>query len=202
MVSKEHLTRVVDSCYPSPYKIFSVNSTNGFTITKPLGLFVSLGITSSLSTMKHVASELNRCLGIHSKIIELESRIINGVYVNVISDEYPIQYDSGSYDDSNLLNRDGVTDLINQLKSELMYDIYDDEKAKPIISKLHKLYKALDKLDKSVGTDWENHSITILNSDTQFNVSVVNSRINYVAEYEDFNGMKLLVHKRIGIFVN
>lgn len=202
MVNKELVTRVVDSCYPSPYKIFSVNSIDGFTVVKPLGLFVSLGITSSLNTIKYVSSELNRCLGIYPKIIELESRIINGVYVNRISNEYPMQYESGSYDNSTLLNRDEVLNMINQLKSDLMYDIYDDDKAKVIITKLHKLYKALDKLDKTVGTDWDNHSITVINSDNEFNVSVVNRRINYKQCTENLRGMNLIVHKRVGILVN
>lgn len=202
VITKELVTRLVDCCYPSPYKVFSINSLNGFTTIKPIGLFVSLGITSSMSTIKFVARELSRNLETHVDVVEIESRIINGVYVNKISNHYPIQYEAGGFDNSLLLNRDKTIEMINGLKSDLMYDIYDDNRSKVLITKLHKLYKAMDKLDRTVGTDWDNHSITVMSSGNEFNVSVVNNRINYVQYMENYNGMNLLVHKRIGILVN
>lgn len=201
IINKELVTRVVDSCYSSPYKIFTINSHDGYTLTKPLGLFVSLGITTSMITMTSVADEISSQLRVNTCLAEISSRLINNRYINCIdkSGNSVTQFSSGAMTEGLKLTVDELRDFITDTKARIVKNVNDDGKVIDLTNRLSKMIKVLNKLESSSSSD---HAI-LIDNDIKFDVFVVTNNINYVQHMESFNvGNTITVHKRIGILVN
>lgn len=201
-LNKESVTRVVDSCYSSSYKIFSINSRDGINICKPLGLFVSLGITTSMKTMRKVAEELKISFGDYEMhISEIESRIVNGRYSNKVSKmNASSQFNSGSLSEKCMrMGKKEVLNLISELKSKLIKNSNDDKKVIDYSCRITKLSKILNKID-SGSVDSESYSIGVINTDDEFQASLINDKINYIQSSDEDNP-NIIVHKRIGILI-
>lgn len=197
-INKEILTRVVDSCYSSSYKIFTVNSHDGFSITRPLGLFISLGMTTSFKTMEIVVKEVRDQLKVNVELAEIASRLVDNHYVNSVIrvGRDVAQYESGSVTNGLRLTKDELKDFILDTKSKIVKNIDDDRKVTELTNRLTKMMKVLDKVERP------NQVINLIDNGSEFDVYVVNDRINYAQYQEMIKDTSITVHKRIGILVN
>lgn len=93
MINKEKVHELVRLFYRPTYKTFYVNSTDGREVCKPLGVFVSLGMTTAWETMVNIRDLLNSSNKYRAKIVEIGSIRIGDQYVNRITNETdPKQY--------------------------------------------------------------------------------------------------------------
>ena len=117
MVNREAVNELVSIFYQkSKYKLFNVNSTDGEEFTKPLGIFISLGMTTSLKQIQDITSAISRCKGYTARVAELGSIKIGGIYLNYLTGADPIQqYPLDEGNSEGLMNRDEVLETISQL---------------------------------------------------------------------------------------
>ena len=201
LINKEMITRVVDELYPSKYKIFTINSEDGINIVKPIGLFVSLGITTSMSTIQMICKKINSSLNISSYVSEIESRMVSGVYVNKITKTEDVsQYDSGILSNGTLIDKNQLLGMIRDVKDKMITSKDDDEFMK-YNNILYKLSKISRKMKSSESFSSGNYSVTVSDNNDRFNASLVNNKINYMQYNEINNGINIIVHKRIGILI-
>ena len=201
LINKEMITRVVDELYPSKYKIFTINSEDGINIVKPIGLFVSLGITTSMSTIQMICKKINSSLNISSYVSEIESRMVSGVYVNkVTKTENVSQYDSGILSNGTLIDKNQLLGMIRDVKDKMITSKDDDEFMR-YNNILYKLSKISRKMKSSEPFSDENYSVIVSDNNDRFNASLVNNKINYMQYNEINNGINIIVHKRIGILI-
>lgn len=203
IINKELVTRVVDNCYSSCYKIFSINSKDGVHINRSTGLFVSLGITTSVNTMRKIKTDLSNQFDTNISIAEIESRLINGRYSNVVTKTSGVeQYDSGALECGEKLGKDDIDKVVSDLKSKLIESKDCTEKVLEYSRRLSKVSKLLSKLNSGDSlSNWDNMSINLINTDTEFSISIINNKINYTQYKEVRNGTEIIVHKRIGILI-
>lgn len=84
------LRDIVELFYHSPFKIFNVNSIDGKTLVRPFGYFISLGITTSMESLKNIKDLIGKSdYGFESRIVELESIKSEeyGDFLNVITNK-------------------------------------------------------------------------------------------------------------------
>lgn len=201
-INRVSVTKVVDGCYGSSYRIFTVNSSDKYSYDKSHGLFVSLGINTSMATLRSVRNELSRFFpSSNVRIVEIESRLINGLYLNCITNDSNVrQFSSSDSSEWSTLDEDGLNDLILSLKDKLVENKNDMDLVVNYSSKISKISKVLDKFN--IGTyNWEDYSVQVIDTDSEFRVVVVSNKSNYNQEFELFKGKSIFVHKRIGIYV-
>lgn len=201
-INRVSVTKVVDGCYSSSYRIFTINSSDKYSYDRSHGLFVSLGITASMATLRSVRNELSRFFpSSNVRIVEIESRLINGLYLNCITNDSNVQqFSSSDSSEWSTLNEDGLNDLILSLKDKLVDNKNDMDLVVNYSSKISKISKVLDKFN--IGTyNWEDYSVQVIDTDSEFRVVVVSNKSNYSQEFELFKGKSIFVHKRIGIYV-
>jgi hypothetical protein len=93
-LDKDRIHELVEIFYQKPpFKTFYVNSTDGETFVKPTGVFVSLGITTSMKTLEDLRDILSKTPGIKSSIVEIESVKVAGTFMNHIINTNPTQYE-------------------------------------------------------------------------------------------------------------
>lgn len=93
-LDKDRIHELVEIFYQKPpFKTFYINSTDGKTFVKPTGVFVSLGITTSMKTLEDLRDVLNKTPGIKSSIVEIESIKVAGTFMNHIINTSPTQYE-------------------------------------------------------------------------------------------------------------
>lgn len=203
MINKDLISRVVDDCYSSHYKIFSINSRDGINSGRSLGLFISLGITTSMTTIRMVMDRLKNQFPENNVVIsEIESRLIDGRYTNKISKSTNVtQYNSGSIQYGKIISESELCELVSSLKNKLLDNKDDDDLVLEYSCRISKVAKIINKISSSDTYNWEDYSVSVINTDKEFNISVVNNRINYIQEKEVYNGSDIIVHKRVGIFV-
>lgn len=204
LINKESITRVVDECYPgNKYKIFTINSSDGVTMDEyPTGLFVSLGITTSMDTLKLVSNSINEKLNTNSVISEVESRVIDKKYINKVSrklvtDQYRIPYKES---DSIKVDKEYLTNLVNEFKSKITDNMDDNDIVMEYSYRIYKICKVMRKMS-SGSVKLDDYMIDITNTDKEFSILIINKKINYVQEKENYNGEEIAVHKRIGILI-
>lgn len=203
MINKDLISRVVDDCYSSPYKIFSINSRDGINSGRSLGLFVSLGITTSMTIIRMVMNRLkNQFPENNVAISEIESRLIDGRYTNKLSRSTNVtQYNSGSIQCRKIISEDELCELVSSLKNKILENKDNDKAVLEYSCRMSKVAKIINKIRSSDTYNWNDYSVSVINTDKEFSISVVNNKINYIQEKEVYNGSDIIVHKRIGIFV-
>ena len=200
IANRIEVVRVVDSCYSNSYKVFTINSKNGYELGRSIGLFVSLGITTSLATMTSVMNSLKEVFREDINISEIESRLVNGRYLNaVLNENVTYQYDSGSYSTGKVISEKESYELLRKLISKISVESDIKELSKEL-SKAEKLSRILDKF--RTGTlNWNEYLIYLIDSDSEFTISVVSNLVNYTQYKETINNSLVTVHKRIGILI-
>ena len=87
---KMTLRDIVELFYQSPFKIFNVNSSDGVTLTRPFGYFISLGITTSFDSLRQIRDVIKKSdYGFDARLVELESIKSEeyGDFLNILSDK-------------------------------------------------------------------------------------------------------------------
>ena len=187
MIFREKINEVVEVFYQQNFKTFYINSIDGKTFVKPVGVFVSLGITTSLKALEDIRSVIANTEGYSAVIAEISSKKVGNQFLNtIINLETPKQY---TLDNSgeNILNKEESEEELRKLKEKMNTDedIMILQKYAPKISKLQDL---INKLTTSNG--WESHSILKDGEDYK----IYHQNVNYKKE-ED-------IEYRLGIFVS
>lgn len=191
MVSREGVNELVSIFYQkTKYKLFNVNSIDGEEFTKPLGVFVSLGMTTSLKQIQDITSAISRCKGYTARIAELGSIKIGGIYLNYLTKTDSIQqYPLNEENDDTLMNRDEVLEMISKLVDRSKDSTASQTELVNISGKLNKLTYLNNQLEESDG--WGTHAIREEDGDYK----IYHLRLNYKKD-PDSN-----IEYRIGIFV-
>ncbi len=91
MVSREKIHELVKLFYQQTYKTFYVNSLDGKEFTQPQGVFVSLGMTTSMKTLDYIKNLLANSR-YNARIAEIKSIKIDDQFLNTLTDCDPKQY--------------------------------------------------------------------------------------------------------------
>lgn len=178
MVNKEKVHELVSIFYRSNFKTFYINSEDGKEFSKPGAVFVSLGITTSMSQIDNVKNILTGCGDYSVKVVEIGSKKIGDTYLNFVSRENPEQY---FLDDppKDLLDREGTQEKIRELEQKI---VNSDAPTMSVLGKLIQRLRYLsDQLDRSGG--WETHRIKAEEEDYKIYHLLVNYRKDSGVEY-------------------
>jgi len=179
--TKKLIKDIVDLFYQNRYKIFNVNTINGKTLIKPIGYFISLGITTPISYLMKLKTIIdNSNYGLSAELVELRSSRSEsyGDYLNLVTkvgEENIKKYKSNDNLDSfdALMTKEGAESLLNKLDSLQMK------------LKLSDVMKKIDGLEGG----WDDH--LIYKKDGVFGVYY--SFVNYLKDCDN--------EYRIGIYV-
>lgn len=139
MIDSERIHNLVEIFYQKPpFKTFYVNSLDGQEFVKPVAVFVSLGITTSVKVMTDLAEVLGRTPGISTKLVELRSTRIGQHYMNYVTNDVdPGQYqvDPGTVapkrvimgKENVILELDHITDPVEYMKLKEVYNRIESE---------------------------------------------------------------------------
>ena len=191
-MTKEKLRDLISVFYRNTFKIFYINSQDGETFTKPLGMFISLGITTSPIILENIKDVLESN-GYNATICEISSKRFGGQFLNTVTTKScPNQYELTEFDD-NILDRTKATSLVNELKDEINQD-QDLEVLKQLVPKVARLEELISKLDRTSG--WDLHLIQRCISE-ESKIESFNIFHKFV-NYKQVDG----VEYRLGIYVS
>lgn len=198
--NKTSLAEIVEVHYQSPFKIFNINSIDGQTATKPFGLFVSLGLTTSIKVLEGVRCVIEES-GYSSSIARITSKRVGspqgGVhnrYINCLDVIFPNtsaveQFESTVPNYIKLFNESESRELLNSLKariSDLTTSLSDVAK---LASQVSRVKTQIEKITISDG--WDTHSLAFDEKNMEY--FSFHRTVNYLAEDD--------LEKRIGIYV-
>ncbi len=156
VINREKIHELVKVFYHPTFKTFYVNSRDGETIEKPFGVFISLGITTSIGGLENIRSIIDSNNEYQACLAEISSKKVGTQYINTLVDlENPQQYrieDPGI----KLLGRKEALEELEKMR-QTMKDAKSQEileKYAPLVSKLQHF---VNKLDESKG--WEDNKI-------------------------------------------
>lgn len=158
MVSREEIHELVGLFYRSSYKTFYVNSSNGKDLlSKPRGVFVSLGMTTSRRVLENIRDFLGGSKKYVSRIAEISSVKVGEQYLNTLSENNsdPQQYRLTVYPEG-VMGKDAAMEELEMLRSK-MNPAASLETLTEYSHKLNKLRYLVDRLDESHG--WDSHLI-------------------------------------------
>lgn len=184
MIEKARVQELIKVFYQQPFKIFYVNSIDGETFIKPTGLFISLGLSTSMKTIEGLKNVIsNTYPESNPKIVELSSRIITGdQYLNTITNnQNPEPYVISEFPEGSL-NKEQAEEVLKELRKQIK-----KTKDVKLLAATQKLQELIDRL--SQGDGWENHRIVKIDSDFKTFHKVA----NYIKDGD--------LEYRIGIYV-
>lgn len=185
-ISREKIHELVEVFYQPTFKTFYVNSIDGETFIKPIGVFVSLGITTSLKVIESIKDVISG-YDYNTMIVELSSKKVNGQFLNTVVSDNPSQYKIDDSEDT--LGRDQAIEELCKLKA-YMKPTEDLDVIQYYAPKIQKLQGLIDELDNNP-QGWEDHVINIENDEYK----IFHKTVNYMKDEND-------VEYRIGIFVS
>lgn len=151
------LRDIVELFYQSPFKIFNVNSIDGETMIKPFGYFISLGITTSMESLRLICDYISKSdYGFEARIVEIKSVKSEryGDYLNTLlpTQESEIsKYPSLPPGDLKILEKDEAEKTLENIQGQIREG---DFRLSPMKQKLS------DILSKING-DWDSYAIQI-----------------------------------------
>lgn len=184
-MNKTILRDIVELFYQSPFKIFNINSVDGETMVKPFGYFISLGITTSLDTLKLIRDYISKSdYGFNARLVEIKSTISEkyGDYLNMLlpTPESDItKYKSELPDGFQVIEETEVKEVLNSIQDLISGG---DFRLSPILQKFN---EALEK----IGDDWDLKAVQVKDGVP----SVFHKYINYKRDKDS--------EYRIGIYV-
>lgn len=184
-VIREKIHEIVEVFYQPTFKTFYVNSVDEETFIKPIGVFVSLGITTSPKVIESIGKVIAG-YDYDTRIVEISSRKINGQFLNTITSENPSQYMIEDSDDT--LGKEKASAELSRLKA-YMDPSEDLETIQTYAPKIQKLQELIDELNRT-SDGWDTHVIKIEDGDYKVYHKLVNYKNTGDVEY------------RIGIFVS
>ena len=146
---KTILRDIVELFYHSPFKIFNINSVDGETMVKPFGYFISLGITTSLESLRQICDYIGKSdYGFDSRIVEICS-LRSDKYGDHLNMLLPTPEDEITKYPSDLppqlLDKDQATEFLKENIQEGNFEL------------TQKLREVMDK----IGEDWECKAVQI-----------------------------------------
>lgn len=171
MMIRSKIQDLIEVFYHSPFKIFYINSIDGEKFSKSIGIFVSLGITTSMETLENLKSIILRETSYKAEIAEITSKSHMGQHLNKVINLNPSQY--LAIPDNSMGRDESVKELDRILNEDKNFKEY---------SKLSGLIKKLDEM-----SGWENHGIT------KEPYQIFHKKVNYKKDGD--------LEYRIGIYV-
>lgn len=189
MTIRDKIRNIIEIFYRPRFKIFNINSLDGKVFDRLQGVFVSLGITTSMKVMEDIAKVINtEDNGLKAVVVEISSKKVVNQFMNTVTkktgaEQFLIQDLEGP----GLLNKEESLNLLESLKSQLSVKA-DLEDLKNLTPKISKLATLIQKLDKSQG--WDSHMIQ---EDQEEFYRIFHKFVNYKKVGE--------IEYRIGIYV-
>lgn len=184
---KNKIHNLVSVFYRNTFKTFYVNSCDGETFVKPIGVFVSLGITTSLRTLNEIKEILEEN-GFKATLAEISSKRKTSQFLNTLITINNIKQYETDYNESDLLlDKEKACDELSKLKS-LITSEEDLQLLKELVPKISRLEELINKLN--TGDGWEYHLIK--KGDGQY--QLFHKNINYKKDGD--------IEYRIGIYVS
>ena len=189
MVDREKVHSLVRIFYQPSFKTFYINSTDGKTVTGNIGVFVSLGITTSKNTIDRVCEVINNNDEYEAKVVEISSVSCGNKFINCITNsDNPTQYKVEDSSEGSLMDFDQAVEELNRLKNHI--DLHSPiEVLNKMTPKISKLKYFIEQLNKTRG--WDSHSIQSLDGGEDYRV--YHHYLNYKRDGD--------VEYRLGIYV-
>ena len=170
-ISREKIHSLVEVFYQPTFKTFYVNSVDGENFTRPVGIFVSLGITTAVRVLEYIRDILVSN-GYKAELAELSSKQVSGQYLNTVTNtENPGQYELKDIGDD-VMGEDKANDELHRMKN-LMTPDQSLDILKEYAPKISKLQDLINKLTTSEG--WKDHAISVKDGD----YGVFHKKVNY-----------------------
>lgn len=194
-INKDTVHELVGVFYQPPFKTFYINSIDGESFVTPQGVFVSLGITTSMSVLESIRNVLEKSSGFTARLCMIKSRKVAGQFLNIVMPvkESDIKQFNMEVFPPGCMNKQESEDELSRLMSE----IPENEEQKDVdgiydkISKSEKLEKYIKDLSESPD-GWENH---IIQKTSDNDYKIFHKRVNYKKSEKDES------EYRIGIYV-
>lgn len=155
-INREKIHDLVEVFYQPTFKTFYINSTNGTTFIKPIGVFVSLGITTSMKVLEDIKEIINSTEEYEACLVEISSKRVAGQFLNtIINKEEPKQYKLTDFSDD-IMNEEESKKELEKMK-ELMSPEQDLGILKTYAPRISRLQDLIDKLTTTNG--WDAHLI-------------------------------------------
>lgn len=189
MISREKVYELVKLFYPHTFKTFYVNSVDGNEFVKPIGVFVSLGLTTKFKTLENIKDFIASDGKCEAKIVEITSKKVGDQFMNTIYKESGVsQYRIEDLPD-NTLDRDAAVEAYKELEKQMMDPHSSLENMTEVAHKIKKLKTLIDNLDETGG--WNDH---IIMKDGDADYKIFHLNVNYTKREG--------VEYRLGIFVD
>ena len=155
-INREKIHDLVEVFYQPTFKTFYINSTNGTTFIKPVGVFVSLGITTSMKVLEDIKSIINSTEEYEATIVEISSKRVAGQFLNtIINRENLKQYRLTDFSDD-IMDEKKSKEKLEEMKN-LMSPEQDLEVLRTYAPRISRLQDLIDKLTTTNG--WDAHLI-------------------------------------------
>lgn len=155
MISRQKIHRLVESVYNYTFKVFNVVESTDKP-NKSVGVFVSLGITTQLDTIRGIKDIFDNMKEYSAKVVEIVSEKVGDTYVNTVHEEVnPGQYRLKELPED-LMNREEAVSELEGMKGKINPQNDLDLLVKCGV-KVQKLKDLIEKLDES--SKWDSHLI-------------------------------------------
>lgn len=156
MIDKAKIHNLVSVFYQPVFKTFFINSVDEQSFIKPFGIFVSLGITTSMKTIEDIKNIIQDTEEFSAQIAELSSRKVGGQFLNTITNlDNPQQFEVQEFPEG-IMNEEESRAELERLKS-IMNPDEELETLKLYAPRVSQLQDLIDKLTSSGG--WNAHFI-------------------------------------------
>jgi hypothetical protein len=189
MVDKKKIHELVGVFYRPTYKTFYVNSVDGESFIKPTGVFVSLGITTSMKVIEDIRNTIAENTDYCATIAEISSKKIGSQFINTITNiDSPQQYRLESFGE-NVLDEAAAKEELEGMM-QLMNPQQDLSVLNEYAPKVSRLQDLINKLTDSNG--WDSHAVQRID-ESEGSYGVFHKLVNYRVEGN--------VEYRLGIYV-
>lgn len=155
-INREKIHDLVEVFYQPTFKTFYINSTNGTTFIKPIGVFVSLGITTSMKVLEDMKEIINSTEEYEACLVEISSKKVAGQFLNtIVNKEEPQQYKLTDFS-TNIMDEKKSREELERMKG-LMNPEQDLGILKTYAPRISRLQDLIDKLTTTDG--WDAHLI-------------------------------------------
>lgn len=154
-INREKIHDLVEVFYQPTFKTFYINSTNGVNFVKPVGVFVSLGITTSMKVLEDIKEVINSTEEYEASLVEISSKKIAGQFLNTVINDNPKQYKLTDFSE-NIMDEKAARDYLEKIKG-LMSPDQDLGVLKDYAPRVSRLSELIDKLTSTNG--WDAHLI-------------------------------------------
>ena len=186
-INREKIHELVEVFYQPTFKTFYINSVDGETFVKPVGVFVSLGITTSLKVINDIKNVIQESGEYNAKLAEISSKKVGGQFLNTLTMlDNPTQYLIPDLTDDIMDEKQANEELLKM--KNYMNPEEDLKVLQEYAPKISKLQDLIDKLTK--GDCWDSHLIKKEDGDYKIFHKYINYKKDGDLEY------------RVGIFVS